>query len=108
MNQDAPLSVLCRPSTGRVFEQLCAPKRCVILAGLRGGWVDSVDDVLTRGSDEELLAFEHTHLPKLAHADYVEWNRETGALVRGSNFSEVEPFLEMFGAHADELPAGKD
>lgn len=52
----------------------------------------------------ERIEARHQHLPKLADAGVVEWDRETNELWRGRRFDEVRPLLELLSAHDDELP----
>ena len=47
---------------------------------------------------------KHTHIPKLADMGFVEWDRETGTLSKGTNWSEIEPLLELLRDNRDELP----
>jgi hypothetical protein len=64
------------------------------------------DDVTYQDENLEELMREmrHTHLPKLADAGFIDWNRETNALRKGPKFEEIRPLLELMENHADELP----
>ena len=90
----------------RALEIVSDRHRRLVLLELRAGRVGDVSDVLLRGGDSERerTALEHQHLPKLADAGYVEWDRETGHLERGPNFGEVEPLVDLLARHADDLP----
>ncbi len=46
----------------------------------------------------------HTHLPALADAGFVRWDRETRSVSKGPTFEEIRPLLELLQDHADELP----
>lgn len=46
----------------------------------------------------------HTHLPKLARAGFIDWDREAGVITRGPRFDEIEPLLRLMYDHQDELP----
>jgi hypothetical protein len=46
----------------------------------------------------------HTHLPQLADAGFIEWDRDSGTITRGPRFEEVEPLLRLMHDHQDELP----
>ena len=48
----------------------------------------------------------HRHLPKLADAGYITWDRETETIRRGPRFDEIEPLLKLIQDHQDELPVG--
>ena len=60
--------------------------------------------------DEDLDRFTtelfHSHLPKLAAAGYIDWDRETNAVRRGPKYDEIAPLVELMIAHEDELPEG--
>jgi hypothetical protein len=48
--------------------------------------------------------FSHSHLPKLEEAGFITWNQDTQKVVKGPNFDEIRPFIELMRDHADELP----
>jgi hypothetical protein len=58
------------------------------------------------GSDTETtrIALVHSHLPKLESMGYVDWNQDSGTIVKGERWEEIGPVLELFEEHADELP----
>ena len=60
--------------------------------------------------DEDLELFTrelfHRHLPKLAEAGYIDWDRDTNTVRRGPKYDEIAPLVELMIAHEDELPAG--
>jgi hypothetical protein len=58
------------------------------------------------GDGLELLKqqFYHTHLPKLADAGFIDWDRDSGIITRGPRFEEIEPLLRLMHDHQDELP----
>lgn len=64
------------------------------------------DDILGDDEDEMRVGTElkHTHLPKLKEEDLIEWDRDDGRVTRGSDFDEIEPLLELFDDHGDDLP----
>lgn len=47
----------------------------------------------------------HSHLPKLADAGYIEWDRENDVIRRGPRFSQIAPLVSLMQNHAEELPA---
>jgi hypothetical protein len=49
------------------------------------------------------LKLYHRHLPKLAEADYIAWDRESGSLTRGEQFYEVEPLLRLLDEYTTEF-----
>jgi predicted transcriptional regulator len=53
---------------------------------------------------ERLVTMQHVHLPKLADYGFIEWNEETHEVMKGPNFDEITPLLELLDDHEDELP----
>lgn len=64
---------------------------------------EAVDDATLT---EMRTALYHVHLPKLAEAGYIEWNKDTHTIRRGPNFDEIAPLLRLMAEHEDKLPAG--
>lgn len=62
-----------------------------------GDW----SDVTTAEREIEMA---HHHLPKLEEQGYVEWDRRTHDVVKGPDFEEIRPLLELLVDHEDELP----
>lgn len=56
--------------------------------------------------ERALIAFRHTHLPKLEKYGFIDWDREANAVTKGPRFEEIRPMLELLRDHADELPEG--
>lgn len=52
---------------------------------------------------ERAVAMEHVHLPKLADADVVAWDRDADSVSRGPAFSDVEPLLLLLREHESDL-----
>ena len=52
------------------------------------------------------VAMYHHHLPMLEANGYVRWDREAHEVVKGPNFDEIRPLLELIHNHRDELPDG--
>lgn len=55
---------------------------------------------------ERLVAMNHVHLPKLEEHGFVRWDQSSHEVVKGPNFEEIRPLLELLVAHEDELPEG--
>ncbi|AEN05131.1 hypothetical protein Halar_1387 [halophilic archaeon DL31] len=47
-----------------------------------------------RVEDHQIRVF-HSHLPKLVHSGYIEWDCELDAISKGPKFSEVEPLVQL-------------
>lgn len=62
----------------------------------------------SRETDLDRLRTEmyHQHLPKLEDYGFIRWNRDTNEVVKGPQFEEIHPVLELMDDHADELPDG--
>ncbi|UPV77101.1 helix-turn-helix domain-containing protein (plasmid) [Halorussus limi] len=96
----------------RAFDILSHPYRRRILTTLVEANPRDEDELSPehlQAADEDLEMFTtqlfHVHLPKLEAAEYIEWDRETGAITRGPNFDEVAPLVKLMRNHPDELPA---
>lgn len=87
-----------------MLDCLADRKRRVALVLLNRGAVDSEADLIYRGKEETKATLVHTHLPKLAEAGYIEWDRESGTIEKGPQFDEIEPLLDLIEENADELP----
>lgn len=53
---------------------------------------------------DRLVSMHHVHLPKLDDYGIVDWDQETDEVVKGPNFEEIRPLLELLQDHEDELP----
>lgn len=71
---------------------------------------DSPVIITDSDSDEKamkrLVEMKHNHLPKLEEYGLIEWNQENHEVVKGANFDEIRPLLELLDQHEDELPTG--
>lgn len=100
-------STLLRPGVDRIFDTLSQRRRRVILLLLKREAIDTTEDVIVRGNsdpDTSDIPLTHNHLPKLADAGYIDWDRDTGEIAKGPRFDEIEPLLELLENHADEFP----
>ncbi|TMT81459.1 ArsR family transcriptional regulator [Haloterrigena sp. H1] len=50
--------------------------------------------------------FFHMHLPKLESEGYIRWKKDSHEVVKGPEFDEIRPLLELISNHQDELPDG--
>ena len=103
-----PADILSSDGMDRVMDILANRHRRLMVLSLKRGGVETETDLMFRssGREEAEMALRHTHLQKLEEAGYVEWNRETGEVSKGSRFDEIEPILELIENHSDELPPG--
>jgi predicted transcriptional regulator len=53
---------------------------------------------------ERLVTMQHVHLPKLVEYGFIEWDEETHEVMKGPDFDEIRPLLELLDDHGDELP----
>lgn len=93
----------------RLFESMSHPSRRRILFFLEERRDDAaapVDALFDDGRDDAFARLYHVHLPKLNDAGYVDWDSEAGTVSRGPAFEAVEPLLDLFREHREELPDG--
>lgn len=88
-----------------VMTALGARERRAVLLNFLDGTTEYGLDALDRvaGADDLRLRLHHTHLPKLAGAGYVDWDRDADVVRRGPEFPEVEPLLRMLAPYS-QLP----
>jgi hypothetical protein len=48
----------------------------------------------------------HVHLPKLAAAGYLDWDRDAALVAPGPRFHELEPLVDLLNRTPDVLPGG--
>lgn len=92
---------------GRVCTVLRERRRRKSLLLLRDGEVDTQAELagkLADDYDEVEVLLTHVDLPRMADAGYIEWDRETGRIARGPRFGVVQQIIDLFEAHADEIP----
>ena len=95
---------------GNHFATLSNPLRRRLLQELYeqgpGAELTVPDDIVGDDEDETRVWTElkHTHLPKLESDDLIQWDRTDEKVTRGSDFDEIEPLLELFDDHGDDLP----
>lgn len=61
--------------------------------------------VLTRGKgdiEEGRKELIEIHLPMLAQAGFIDWDRESGVVTRGDRFKEVTAVLKSLGSEDDQ------
>lgn len=61
---------------------------------------DGETDALNR-----LLEMNHVHLPKLEAYGFIDWDKDRHQVMKGENFDEIRPLLELLKNHETELPA---
>ncbi|WP_262342753.1 DUF7344 domain-containing protein [Haloplanus rubicundus] len=102
MTDKGPPDVFASSKVDRIMEVLSKQQRREILYRLKR------DDRLEPfqgpdALDSSEIELYHVHLPKLEAAGYIDWNRETGAVMKGPQYDEVETFLTLIENHADEV-----
>lgn len=76
-------------------------RRRVLFALLAAESDDEVDLPAVE-RDEQDASMHHVHLPKLADAGFVDWDRRTDTVARGPAFDEVAPLLETLAGQRGE------
>lgn len=54
---------------------------------------EAVDETSFGDTHGDELSLRHVHLPKLAHAGLVTWDRDAGTVSRGPAFDDLRPLL---------------
>lgn len=93
----------------RMLEALANRQRRTILVMLQRGETVSESGLHVRdasAAERVASSVRQRHLPKLADAGFIEWDRESGDVAKGPRYGEIEPVLELMETHADELPPG--
>ncbi|MGM0371170.1 MAG: DUF7344 domain-containing protein [Halobacteriota archaeon] len=96
-----------------VFETLCDRYRrhilCLLAESDSGPGKEryDLDRRLDIDADSETIrtALHHTHLPRLADAGYIEWDRKSSSIARGPQFDEIKPVVTLLDEHRDRLPS---
>lgn len=92
-------------------DALAAIQRRKLLVNLLEHNPQSDSTVVIADSDTEIDVAErsammyHTHLPKLADYGLIERDTETHEVMKGPNFDEIKPLLELLDRHENKLPA---
>lgn len=96
---DTLLSVLAHRHRRRIVAALEDVPR-------RGGTEFPVEGLAAVDEGLESIRTEmyHLHLPKLADAGYIEWDRETDTIRHGPNYDDVASIDSLLREHADDLP----
>ena len=100
-------TILLAPEMSRILDIASERRRSWPLLLLNNRELENEVDMLVRGTEdpEEIrVQLIHNHLPKLAEAGYIEWDRDTGEISKGPRFDEIKPLLDLIQNHADELP----
>lgn len=97
------LELLERPPDDAV--RLDTPEFVGPVLGGRTGPAEEAADRDGRDADRLRTELRHNHLPRLAAADVVRWDRDRETVKRGRGFAEIEPVLWKLDEISDELPA---
>ncbi|WP_231188351.1 ArsR family transcriptional regulator [Haladaptatus sp. DYF46] len=55
------------------------------------------------GDEEQTIAMQHVHLPKLANHGFIDWDQDTQHVTKGPQFDEIEPLLTVLVENHDVL-----
>ena len=95
---------------GTALQLLSDPDRRRLLLRIREHNPEDAEQMPreTTDSDAEFRrAFSqmyHLHLPMLAAADVIAWDRDQNVIRRGPDYDELRPLLDLFHDHEEELP----
>ena len=67
-----------------------------------------IDELEITEAERRMLLVEvkHAHLPKLDDHGFIDWEPERNRVMRGPEFEEIEPLLELLHDRRDALPSG--
>ncbi|ARS89125.1 hypothetical protein [Natrarchaeobaculum aegyptiacum] len=96
----------------RIFEVLATEPRRQLVLSLAAAPEDEAVGLPEAAANPRLepdpsrltVELHHRHLPILADAEYVEWQRSPFTARRGPRFDELEALLESLHDNADEIP----
>jgi hypothetical protein len=102
-------------SLNELFEMLSHEYRRRTLTAIARDNPQGADEITSKSvadeheEDDDVIAlleqqFYHVHLPKLDATGFIDWERDSGLITRGSRFEEIEPLLRLMSSHRDELP----
>lgn len=104
------------PSDSRAFEALASRYRRQLLLAMFAANPQDDDgldplNLLKQGEatddlDVTQVSLHHVHLPKLADMGFIQWDRESGDISRGSKWEDIAPLLRLMKNHQNELPEG--
>ena len=67
--------------------------------------LDPSRTLVTDGGDEDqTIAIQHVHLPKLANHGFIDWDQDAQSVTTGPQFGEIEPLLTVLSENQDVLP----
>lgn len=88
-----------------MMDALKSRTRRVILMALLDTTETSITALERRLNQEnDRIPLYHTHVPKLANAEYITWDNETDTISKGPKFSEVEPLVQLLKDYNTEFP----
>ncbi|MFC6977078.1 transcriptional regulator [Halomicroarcula sp. GCM10025709] len=95
-----------------LFESLRARARRRLLTALstqeQMATTQLTEALATETSVEAISQTEwvHIHLPILAEADYIDWDRDAGTISQGPRFDEIQAVLAFVQTESEVLPDG--
>lgn len=96
-------TVISPAQINAMMNTLANPVNRRVLLHLLDGTTDV--ETLKQRIDEPYveLKLHHKHLPKLAQAEYINWDMGSNTLTRGEHFHEVEPLLQLLDDYTTDL-----
>ncbi|MCU4753033.1 hypothetical protein OB919_13790 [Halobacteria archaeon AArc-curdl1] len=96
----------------KLYEVLASQERRMIIYSLRNApeerRISLPEAAMTPESswDPETMTtqLQHNHLPQLANAGYIRWERDPFCVQRGPHFAEVEVLFNLIHASIDQFP----
>ncbi|GGN97419.1 DUF7344 domain-containing protein [Haloarcula pellucida] len=76
----------------------------ILMRGARHGQSPAMATSGTTADSTVTIELYHTHLPKLAQAGLIEWDRDAGVVSRGPEFEQIRPMICLLAENEECVP----
>jgi len=93
----------------RIADALAHSERRQVLVGLLDhnplDYREAIVGDAAAERDGATIRMIHMHLPKLEDMGFISWNSDSGTVVKGDQWNEIEPTLRLLSDNREQLPA---